>query len=242
MIAVCAAIYCWQFLLDAGTGERVVDALGAIPAVLLTDARLPPDLSWVPRYVTPFTSMFLHASWMHLLGNLLFLWIYGDNVEDALGRARYALFYVACGIVAVFAQALGEPRSAYPIIGASGAISGVLGAYLLLFPRARVLTLVLLPFFLTTLRVPAMLLLLLWFAVQLVSDLALAGDAGRRISRAHRRLPGGHAARAAAQAARRAAILQGVSPGARAPARAPGCVTVNFETARSKDDIWSRRP
>jgi membrane associated rhomboid family serine protease len=106
----------------------------------------------------------------------LFLWIYGDNVEDALGHVRYALFYLACGIAAVFVQAFGDPRSAYPIIGASGAISGVLGAYLLLFPRARVLTLVLLPFFLTTVRVPAMLLLLLWFAVQLLSA-ALAGDA-----------------------------------------------------------------
>jgi membrane associated rhomboid family serine protease len=88
------------------------------------------------------------------------------------------LFYVLCGIAAVFAQALGDPRSAYPIIGASGAISGVLGAYLLLFPRAQVLTLVLLPFFLTTVRVPARLLLLLWFAAQLVSDVALPGDTG----------------------------------------------------------------
>jgi membrane associated rhomboid family serine protease len=184
LIAVCAVIYAWQSVLDAGGGQRVVDALGAIPAVLLTDARLPPDLSWLPRYATPLTSMFLHASWMHLLGNLLFLWIFGDNVEDAMGHGRYVLFYVACGIAAVFVQAFADPRSAYPIIGASGAISGVLGAYLLLFPRARVLTLVLLPFFLTTVRVPAMLLLLLWFAVQLVSDVALAGD-GSVAFRAH---------------------------------------------------------
>jgi membrane associated rhomboid family serine protease len=134
LIAFCVVIYAWQSALDAGGGQRVVDALGAIPAVLLTDARLPPELSWVPRYAS-------------------------------------------CGIGAVLAQALGDPRSAYPIIGASGAISGVLGAYLLLFPRARVLTLVLLPFFLTTVRVPAMLLLLLWFAVQLLSDAATTGDA-----------------------------------------------------------------
>ncbi len=176
LIAVCAATYAWQATLDAATAQRVVDALGAIPAVLLTDARLPPDLRWLPRYATPFSAMFLHASWLHLLGNVLFLWIYGDNVEDALGHGRYLLFYLACGTAAVFAQALGDPRSAYPIIGASGAISGVLGAYLLLFPRARVLTLVLLPFFLTTVRVPARLLLLLWFAAQLVSDVAPRGD------------------------------------------------------------------
>ena len=112
--------------------------------------------------------MFLHGGWMHLLGNMLFLWIYGDNVEDAMGHLRFVLFYLVCGIAAVFAQALGDPDSPYPIIGASGAISGVLGAYLLLFPRAKVLTLVLLPFFVTTLRMPAMLLLLLWFAAQLV--------------------------------------------------------------------------
>ena len=228
LIAVCAGHYCWQSSLDAGAGQRVVDALGAIPAVLLTDARLPPDLSWMPRYASPFTSMFLHASWMHLLGNMLFLWIYGDNVEDALGHARYALSMWPAASPPCSPRRSAEPHSAYPIIGASGAISGVLGAYLLLFPRARVLTLVLLPFFLTTLRVPAMLLLLLWFAVQLVSDLASRGRCGRRVSRAHRRLPGGHAARAVAQAARRAAIRQGVSLGARAPARAPGYVTVEL--------------
>ena len=99
----------------------MVAALGAIPAVLLTDARLPPDLQWIPRFASPFTSMFLHGGWMHLLGNMLFLWIYGDNVEDAMGHVRYLVFYLLCGIAAVFAQALSNPGSPYPIIGASGA-------------------------------------------------------------------------------------------------------------------------
>ena len=185
LIAACACAFLWQRSLDAASGHRVVAALGAIPAALLTDARLPPDLRWVPRFASPFTSMFLHGGWMHLLGNMLFLWIYGDNVEAALGHARFFVFYLLCGIAAVFAQALSDPGSPYPIIGASGAISGVLGAYLLLFPRARVLTLVLLPFFFTTVRMPAMLLLLLWFAVQLISDLA-APSAGASIAfRAH---------------------------------------------------------
>jgi membrane associated rhomboid family serine protease len=179
LIAACGAVFLWQCSLDDAANRRVVDALGAIPAVLLTDARLPADLSWVPRYATPFSAMFLHGSWMHLGGNMLFLWIYGDNLEDAMGHARFLAFYLLCGLAAVFAQAFADAHSAYPIIGASGAISGILGAYLLLFPRARVLTLVLLPFFLTTLRLPAMWLLLLWFAVQLVSDVALSGhDAG----------------------------------------------------------------
>jgi membrane associated rhomboid family serine protease len=171
--------------LDPDDGRRVVAALGAIPAVLLTDARLPIDLQWIPRYGSVFTSMFLHGGWLHLLGNMLYLWIYGDNVEDCMGHTRYLVFYFLCGIAAIFAQALSEPLSAYPIIGASGAISGVLGAYLLLFPRAKVLTLVLLPFFFTTLRLPAMLLLLLWFAVQLLSDLAGQDGASSVAFRAH---------------------------------------------------------
>ncbi len=175
LIAACCGLFLWQQSLDPGQGRQVVDALGAIPAVLMTDARLPQELQWIPRYGTVLTSMFLHGGWMHLLGNMLFLWIYGDNVEDGLGHLRFLLFYLICGIAAVFAQALGNPGSPYPIIGASGAISGVLGAYLLLFPRAKVLTLVLLPFFVTTLRIPAMLLLLLWFTAQLVGDVAVSG-------------------------------------------------------------------
>ncbi|MGC1521174.1 MAG: rhomboid family intramembrane serine protease [Steroidobacteraceae bacterium] len=185
LIAACAGVFLWQRSLDAASGRQAVAALGAIPAVLLTDARLPPDLSWIPRFASPFTSMFLHGGWMHLLGNMLFLWIFGDNVEDALGHGRYLLFYLLCGIAALFAQALSNPTSPYPIIGASGAISGVLGAYLLLFPRTPVLTLVLLPFYATTLAVQARLLLLLWFAVQLLSDRAVP-DGGAGIAfRAH---------------------------------------------------------
>jgi len=185
LIVTCAAVFLWQRSLDTEDSRRVVDALGAIPAVLLTDARLPRDLAWIPRYASPFTSMFLHGGWLHLLGNMLYLWIYGDNVEDSMGHVRYLAFYFVCGAAAVAAQALSEPHSAYPIIGASGAISGVLGAYLLLFPRARVLTLVLLPFFFTTLRLPAMLLLLLWFAAQLVSDIAVHDGGGGVALRAH---------------------------------------------------------
>ncbi len=185
LIVSCACVFLWQRSLDTAASRQAVAALGAIPAVLLTDARLPPDLQWIPRFASPITSMFLHGGWMHLLGNMLFLWIYGDNVEDAMGHARYLVFYLLCGVAAIFAQALSAPDSPYPIIGASGAISGVLGAYLLLFPRAKVLTLVLLPFFFTTLELPARLLLLLWFAVQLISDLA-APDGGASVAfRAH---------------------------------------------------------
>ncbi len=185
LIAACCVVFLWQHSLDLAAGRRAVAALGAIPAVLMTDARLPLDLQWMPRYGSLFTSMFLHGGWLHLLGNMLYLWIYGDNVEDAMGHARYLVFYLLCGMAAIGAQALSDPHSAYPIIGASGAISGVLGAYLLLFPRAKVLTLVLLPFFFTTLRLRAMLPLLLWFAAQLVSDLSVRGGGSSVAYRAH---------------------------------------------------------
>ncbi|HEY1313407.1 MAG TPA: rhomboid family intramembrane serine protease [Steroidobacteraceae bacterium] len=185
LIAGCSCVFLWQRSLDTVSSRRALAAFGAIPAVLLTAARLPADLQWIPRYATPFTAMFLHGGWMHLLGNMLFLWIYGDNVEDAMGHPRYFLFYILCGVAAVFVQALSNPNSPYPIIGASGAISGVLGAYLLLFPRSRVLTLVLLPFFFTTLRIPAILLLLLWFAVQLISDLQVSDGGASVAFRAH---------------------------------------------------------
>ena len=102
-------MFLWQRSLDAAAGRQAVVALGAIPAVLLTDARLPPDLQWIPRFASPFTSMFLHGGWMHLLGNMLFLWIFGDNVEDALGHGRFLGFYFLCGIAALFAQALSDP-------------------------------------------------------------------------------------------------------------------------------------
>ena len=185
LIGVCIVTFLWQQTLGAEASRRAIVALGAIPAVLTGHARLPADLVWVPGYLTALTSMFLHGGWMHLAGNLLFLWIYGDNVEDSMGHGRFVGFYLLCGVAPVIAQVLPNPQGAFPMIGASGAISGVLGAYLLLYPRANVLTLVLLPFFLTTVRLPAMLLLPLWFAVQLVSDLAGHADGAGVAFRAH---------------------------------------------------------
>src|SRR5882762_5944954 len=122
MLSFSCVRFC-KLSVDIAAGRRAVAALGAIPAVLLTDARLPPDLQWIPRFASPITSMFLHGGWMHLLGNMLFLWIYGDNVEDAMGHARYLVFYMLCGIAAILTQALSAPDSPYSIIGASGAIS-----------------------------------------------------------------------------------------------------------------------
>jgi rhomboid family protein len=97
LIVSCACVFLWQRSLDTAASRQALAALGATPAVLLTDARLPPELQWIPRFASPITSMFLHGGWMHLLGNMLFLWMYGDNVEDAMGHARYLVFYLLCG-------------------------------------------------------------------------------------------------------------------------------------------------
>src|SRR5262245_16986711 len=137
LIVACVLVYLWQVSLGSRAGA-VVYSFGFIPAVLFTDVSLPPELAVVPAWVTLFTSMFLHGGFMHLGGNMLYLWVFGNNSEDVCGHLRFLLFYLLCGVAAAFAQALPNPASEVPMIGASGAISGLLGAYLLLFPRARV--------------------------------------------------------------------------------------------------------
>ena len=121
-----------------------------------------------PWYVTVFTSMFLHGGILHIGFNMLFLWIFGNNIEDAMGRSRYLLFYLLAGIAAVYAQAAIDPGGTLPSIGASGAIAGVLGAYALLLPRARILTLIFLIFFVTLVEIPAYVMLGIWFLLQFI--------------------------------------------------------------------------
>jgi rhomboid family protein len=122
-------------------------------------------------WVTLFTSMFMHGGWLHIAGNMLFLWVFGNNVEDRLGRVKFLLFYLLAGLIAVFTQALIDTGSTAPTIGASGAIAGVLGAYAVLFPRARVLTLIFIIFFVTLVEIPALILLALWFILQFIPAL-----------------------------------------------------------------------
>ena len=177
LIAGCVLVFFWQLSL----GERIqaaIYAYGLIPDVLLGDARLPPELAVVPAWMTVFTSMFLHGGWMHLIGNMLYLWIFADNVEDRLGHGRFVVFYALCGVAAALAQALPDPGSQVPMVGASGAISGVLGAYLLMFPRAHVLVLLPLGFLTQLVRLPALLVLGLWFVMQLLSEMFAATGAG----------------------------------------------------------------
>ena len=174
-IVLCLLIFVWQWLLGPAVRD-VIFGFGVIPAVLFGHQPQPPDLAVVPPWVTVFSSMFLHGGWMHLIGNMLYLWIFGNNIEDAMGHVRFVAFYLLCGVAAVFAQALPDTHSTVPMIGASGAISGILGAYILLYPRARVLVIIPIGFYLHTTRLPAMVVLGFWFVLQVVYSLLAAGQ------------------------------------------------------------------
>jgi len=178
-IILCGAVFLWQIAGSPVRQEDIVYALGVIPSVLLGNAYLAPELAWVPPFATVLTSMFLHGGWMHLIGNMLYLWVFGNNVEASMGHGRFVMFYLLCGVAAALAQVLPNPGSTIPMVGASGAISGVLGAYLLLLPKARVLVILPLGVYWPTLRLPAAIVLGLWFVLQLVNSvLAGAGDSG----------------------------------------------------------------
>ena len=178
LIVACVLVFFWQISLPAPAQQRAVLALGVIPAVLLGNARLPPELALVSPEVSVVTSMFLHGGWMHLIGNMLYLWIFGNNVEDALGRVRFVIFYVACGVGAALLQSWQDPASTIPMIGASGAIGGVLGAYLLLHPQSRILVLFTAGFIFPVVRIPAVVVLGLWFVMQFALGAASAGAQG----------------------------------------------------------------
>ncbi len=181
LIAACVLVFFWEIAGPVQWMEAKIYALGMIPAVLFGHAQLDPALQWVPAPLTVFTSMFLHGGWAHLIGNMLYLWIFGNNVEDAMGHLRFLVFYLLCGVAAAFTQALSAPSSEIPMVGASGAISGVLGAYLLLFPHARVVVLIPMGFFTQLQAWPAKIVLGFWFALQalygLFSDPAKGGVA-----------------------------------------------------------------
>jgi membrane associated rhomboid family serine protease len=147
-------------------GEAEVVCQGSKDYVSAGAGRVPLDEP--PWYLTLFTSMFMHGGILHIAFNMLFLWIFGNNIEDAMGRFRYLLFYLLAGVVAVYSQAAIDPQGTLPTIGASGAVAGVLGAYALLLPRARVLTAVIIIFFFTLVEIPAYVMLGIWFVLQFV--------------------------------------------------------------------------
>ncbi len=165
LIGVNVLVFLYQFLLPDRALVDFIHQWGAIPA----------EISRGQDLVGLLTSMFLHGGWLHILGNMLFLWVFGDNVEDAMGHVRYLLFYLLCGVAAGAAQVLIDPTSRIPLVGASGAIAGVLGAYILLVPRGRIRTLVVFGFFITVILVPAWVQIGIWFLLQLFSGVASLG-------------------------------------------------------------------
>ncbi len=188
---VAANVLAWLGLQGMGAEgplAKSVCELGLIPAEMLgtaapgTAVSLGPRATCVlagePNWVTPLSSMFLHGGWLHLLGNMWFLWLFGDNVEDSMGHVRFLLFYLLCGFAAVAAQVMSQPGSTVPVVGASGAIGGVMGAYVMLYPRVHVHMLVLLGFFVTRMVVPAFFMLGYWFLIQLLGGATSLGREG----------------------------------------------------------------
>lgn len=172
------------YLYEASLGEKFTQfiyAMGLIPFEITHHIDLLPTSPSI-IYLTIFTSMFMHGSIIHLLGNMLFLWIFGNNVEEYLGRVNFIIFYLICGISAAFTQIFFNPNSTMPMVGASGAIAGVLGAYLLLYPRARVTTVIIFGFFIRLIKIPAVVVLSFWIIYQFlygISSLAVkTGESG----------------------------------------------------------------
>jgi membrane associated rhomboid family serine protease len=189
LIAACVAMW----LLVQGAGSEMALAasvcnLGLIPGELTASLAPGTEFPMGERLVcltdpgrqtgNLLTSMFLHGSWMHLLGNMWFLWLFGNNIEDSMTRPRFLAFYLLSGLAAAFAQVLANPSSEIPMVGASGAISGVMGAYLVLFPRVRVFTVIPLGFFLQTMALPAWMMLIYWAFLQVAGGVTSIGAEG----------------------------------------------------------------
>ncbi|MEW5923078.1 MAG: rhomboid family intramembrane serine protease [Candidatus Zixiibacteriota bacterium] len=173
LIVINTLVYLYTFPMNAKVFQIFMYKFGLIPYELVHLEEITPHFSF-PVLLTPFTSMFVHGGFMHLLGNMLFLWIFGNNVEDYLGPVKFIIFYLVSGLSAVFLFVLFGPNSQVPLVGASGAIAGVLGAYLVLFPHARIVTLIWL-FFIQVVRIPAKFLLGFWFFYQLLMSVAGGG-------------------------------------------------------------------
>lgn len=178
ILGLCVVVYLWQISLGADDGRAAVNGLGFVPASFFGAATASFTPQWLPSSATLVSSMFMHGGIMHLLGNMLYLWIFADNIEDSMGSSRFVIFYLLCGALAALSHAALDTDSAVPMIGASGAISGVLGAYALLYPRAHVHMLV--PVFVIFIRtrLPALAVLGLWFLLQLISAQSAGSQGG----------------------------------------------------------------
>lgn len=182
LIIVNVLVFLYQFSLEIGgregarAAESFIREFGLVPCRLTGACLASPDLP--SPVLTIITSMFMHGGWFHVGGNMLYLGIFGNNIEDTLGHVRYLLFYLASGVVAALAQVAIGPTSDVPMVGASGAVSGVLGAYLLLFPHAHVTTLIILGFFFRVVKIPALVVLGFWIVLQILNGLGSYGARG----------------------------------------------------------------
>jgi membrane associated rhomboid family serine protease len=175
LILANVSVFIYQNFFISGGAAPLLLRLGCIPYEFTHFVDIsPPALVSVP--LTIITAMFMHGGWVHLLGNMLFLWIFGDNIEDKLGHFRYLSFYLLCGLIASLSHILTNISSQVPSIGASGAIAGVMGAYMVLFPRARIRTLLILGIFIQIVRIPAIVMLGYWILIQVLSGFAEFGS------------------------------------------------------------------
>ena len=178
LVAINIAVFAYQAFLEYGGNNGAY--MGFIETMAVTPSLLLSPSSWaqtpIPAPLTLLTSMFVHGGFFHLAGNMLYLWIFGDNIEDTIGHLNYLFFYLACGLGAAISQVVIEPGSTIPMVGASGAIAGVLGAYLVLHPHAQVLTFVFLVIYIRIMYLPASVLLGIWFALQLFSAFTGGGS------------------------------------------------------------------
>ncbi len=174
-IVMNVSIFIYQLRLPPGRQQELIWWAGAVPVEIFSG---PAEgvAGGIINYATLITSLFLHGSFLHLAGNMLFLWVFGDNIEDRLGHLNFILFYLVCGVAASLTHIWHNPESTAPLIGASGSISGIMGAYLILFPGARIQTVVILLFFITTFWVPAVIFIALWAFLQFVN--ITRGDPG----------------------------------------------------------------
>jgi membrane associated rhomboid family serine protease len=175
LILINVAVFIYELTLGSNLNNFIL-TWGAIPKDLTTGIDSGPLLpSGLPVYVTLISSIFMHGGWIHLIGNMVFLWVFGDNVENAFGSVKYLIFYIVCGVAATWVQIATGTGSTTPVIGASGAIAGVMGAYLVMFPGAMVRTLIFVVFFVTVIHLPAVILIGLWFLLQLFQGITSVG-------------------------------------------------------------------
>jgi membrane associated rhomboid family serine protease len=178
IIGICVVVFLIQISSSGFDNGHLFYSYGVVPTSLLGIEPLPNDLNKIDPYLTLITSMFMHGGFMHLIGNMLYMWIFADNIEDDLGKVKFILFYLASGVAAAMTQVYLNVNSTIPMVGASGAISGLLGAYMVRYPKNKVLVLIPLGFFTQLVKIPAMFVLGFWFILQFISSSGSSSQGG----------------------------------------------------------------